>query len=69
MEPNDWKVLDSIGLFLGFLLCIIGFSLMILNMYKLPTSPIKFGGIAVFASGMVSFIILESGRNFEQGED
>jgi hypothetical protein len=72
MEPEDWENLDFVSLLLGFAFCVIGFLLMTGEMlfspsYQAPPSPQQYVGVLLFVLGIISFVVLESGRNYEQG--
>ena len=72
MNPKIWRCIDALGLVLSYALCFIGFSVMNwkLLIEHTATYPPTFQwylGVALFVAGIISFIILESGRKFKQG--
>jgi hypothetical protein len=73
MGFDKWKLLDFVGLSLGSILCFAGFYQMnfrwlVLHRSSSPPLPLQYEGAILFALGIISFIILESGRKFEQGK-
>jgi hypothetical protein len=72
MEPDKWKTLDFLGLLLCSILCFAGFYQMnfqwlVLHQSRSPPLPLQYEGALLFALGIISFIIFECGRKFEQG--
>ena len=73
MESDSWKIIDSIGLLLGLILCFTGFYLMtfrLLIYHRITTPPLshQYEGAILFVLGIISFILLESGRKYDQGK-
>lgn len=73
MEFDKWKLLDFLGLSLGSILCCAGFYQMnfrwlVLHRSSSPPLPLQYVGALLFALGIISFIILESGGKLEQGK-
>lgn len=73
MEFDKWKLLDFLSLSLGSILCFAGFYQMnfrwlVLHRSSSPPLPLQYVGALLFALGIISFIIFESGRKFEQGK-
>jgi hypothetical protein len=73
MEPGDWKKVDFFGLLLGFMLCIAGFYQMnyrLLIYHRSSTPPLshQYEGAMLFVLGIISFILLENGRKYNQGK-
>lgn len=72
MEPEDWENLDFVSLLVGFAFCVIGFLLMTGEIlfspsYQAPPSLQQYVGVLLFALGIISFVVLESDRKYEQG--
>ena len=71
MEPTIWRNIDTLGLVLSYILCLAGFSamnwkLLIEHSATYPPTSQWYFGLMLFVSGIISFIILESGRKFKQ---
>ena len=70
MEPEDWENIDTVGLVLSYVLCLVGFLVMngelIAGGASYPPPSSWYFGLVLFTSGIVSFIVSESGGKFKQ---
>jgi hypothetical protein len=72
METKNWKNIDTVGLVLSYVLCLVGFlvmngTLLFEHSASYPPPSSWYFGLVLFTSGIVSFIVSESGRKFKQG--
>ncbi len=74
MKPENWRLIDTIGLALSIFLCFAGFwamnsELLIEHLARYPPSARWYLGVELFLIGLTSFILLESGKKFKQGNN
>ena len=67
----DWENIDTVGLVLSYVLCLVGFIVMNGDLLfgrsaSYPPPSGWYFGLVLFTSGIVLFIISESGRKFKQ---
>ena len=78
MKPTTWINIDTFGLVSSFYLCFVGFLLMLFDFMnynylphgwsnRLGSSTLWTWGLLSFVTGIIFFIILESGGKFNQG--
>jgi heme/copper-type cytochrome/quinol oxidase subunit 4 len=72
MNIEKWRLIDTIGLALSIILCFAGFWAMnseylIEHLARFPPSSRWYLGVGLFIFGLTSFIFLENGKKFKQG--
>ena len=67
----DWENIDTVGLVLAYVLCLVSFPIMNQDLLfghsaSYPPPSGWYFGLVLFTSGIVLFIVSESGRKFKQ---
>lgn len=67
----DWENIDTVGLVLSYVLCLVSFPIMNQDLLfghhaSYPPPSNWYFGLVLFTSGIVLFIVSESGRKFKQ---